>query len=80
MVLGWHAKPMLEQVGEAPLVPRVQLMQSSVHRPQFAGPACIETSDAFGVLRGGMASSAAMAALHPAIRMVSARANQATTL
>ena len=80
MVLGWQAKPTLEHVGEAPLAPRVQLMQSSVHRVQFGGPACIETLDALGVARGGMASSVAVTALHPAIRMVSARASRATTL
>jgi hypothetical protein len=80
MALGWQAKPMLEQVGEAPLVSRVQLMQSSVHRLQFGGPVCIETLDALGALRGGMASSAATAALHPAMSIVSAKAIQGTTL
>jgi hypothetical protein len=65
---------MLEQVGEAPLAPRVQLTQSSVHRLQFGGPACIEKSlDTLGVLRGGIGSSAATAALHPAMTIVSAR-------
>ena len=64
MALGWQAKPMLEQVGEAPLAPRVQLTQSSVHRLQFGGPDCIEKSlDAlFDSLRGGIGSSAATAA------------------
>ena len=76
---------MLEQVGEPPPVPRAQLTQSSVHRLQFGGPACIEILlGTLGVLRGGIASSAAAAALHPAMTIVSARASagarQATRL
>jgi len=72
---------MLEQVGGLPLAPRVQLTQSSVHRLQFGGPDCIEIAlGTLGMLRGGIASSAAAAALHPAITIVSARARQATTL
>ena len=79
MALGWQAKPMLEHVGGAPSATRVQLTQSSVHRLQFGGPACIETSPGtLGVLRGGIASSAAAAAWHPATTIVSASARQAT--
>jgi hypothetical protein len=71
---------MLEHTGGSFLAPRVQLTQSSVHRPQFGGPACIEKLDSLGVLRGGIAISAAAAALHPAMLIVSARAKQATRL
>ena len=72
---------MLEQAGEAPLVPRVQLTQPSLHRLQFGGPACTEKSlDWLGELRGGIGSSAATAAQHPAMTMVSARARRATRL
>ena len=64
MALGWQAKPMFEQIAGAPSAPRVQLTQSSVHRAQFDGPVCTETSlgIALGTMRGGMASSAAATA------------------
>ena len=73
---------MLEHVGGAPSALREQLTQSSVHRLQFGGPVWIETSfeTALGVMRGGIASSVAAAALHPAITIVSAKTRQATTL
>jgi hypothetical protein len=60
----------------------VQLTQSSVHRLQFGGPVRIEMSFEMplGTMRGGIASSAAAATLHPATTTVSARAKQATTL
>ena len=54
---------MLEQAGEAPPAPRVQLTQPSLHRLQFGGPVCTEKSlDWLGALRGGIGSSAATAA------------------
>jgi hypothetical protein len=56
IALGWHAKPMLEQIDVPPSASRVQLTHSSVHRLQFGGPFCIETFSAGR--RGGMSSSA----------------------
>jgi hypothetical protein len=59
IALGWQATPMLEQTAGSPLAPREQLTQSSVHRLQFGGPDCTETS--FGATRGGIGRSAATA-------------------
>jgi hypothetical protein len=60
MAWGWQAKPMLEQAAGASWASREQLTQLSVHRLQFGGPFCIETSS--GTRRGGISISAARAA------------------
>ena len=65
---------MLEHTAGSPLELRVQLTQLSVHRRHFGGPACTDTLDALGAPRGGIASSAAAAALQAAMTIVSARA------
>jgi hypothetical protein len=91
IALGWQAKPALEQTGASSLAPRVQLTQSSVHRAQFGGPVCTETSLGFslgislgtcfwislGAIRGGIASSAAARAPQPARTMVSVSTRRA---
>jgi hypothetical protein len=51
---------MLEHTGASSAVVREQLTQSSVHRLQFGGPLCTETSS--GAVRDGISSSAANAA------------------
>ena len=48
---------MLEHTGASPAAPREQLTQSSVHRLQFGGPLCTETSS--GAVRGVILRSAA---------------------
>jgi hypothetical protein len=57
---GWQAKPIFEQTGASPAASREQLTHSSVHRLQFGGPLCTETSS--GAARGGILRSAANAA------------------
>ncbi|MBI3701980.1 MAG: hypothetical protein HY242_16240 [Afipia sp.] len=46
MAFGWHAKPMLLQIGAAPSAPRVHLTHSSVHALQFGWLCC--TGISFG--------------------------------
>ena len=74
IALGWHAKPIFEQVGSLPGAPRVQLTHSSVQRLQFGWFCCAGISfgvvcgfvidNGFGVASGGIGRSAATAAPH----------------
>jgi hypothetical protein len=54
---GWQAKPMLEQTGAWSAASREQFTHASVHRLQFGGPLCTETSS--GAPRGAISRSAA---------------------
>ena len=61
MALDWQEKPIFEHTDASPAVaPRAQLTHPSVHRAQFGGPCC--TGKSGSARRGGIASSAAMAA------------------